>query len=353
MKGNIMKHTLLQNVALTDITSGTLQDRQATSEALQLEGPNGVVAQLVDGPEGMKAVGQIEPVLLIASAEAAKIMGKGYKASSTLYDTISGERRLKGRKYMGEKTCLAVVVTGFKDTTESTARDQLLAMCHQPNMSEHYTLSDIAKMVWRWLGSVDAKIAGDRVRTVCRQAKAWSATEVKNAAELIDMAPDNVWERINRGQWSINLAHTIVKAASGLTDSQTQKIADKFNLKADDNQTIEQKVQNKAFAFMSVKSNRKGLTKSQKDAKRVMAALWGSEEDAYTYQAGWDVLTKDQRDSFKKNLSAVAKMDADKIAAWTELMDGDEGKRFRSFTNAYRVAKELGHDMKFFESRIS
>jgi hypothetical protein len=348
-----MKYTLLQDVALTDITSGTLQDRQATSEALQLEGPNGVIAQLVKGPEGMEAVGQLEPVLLIASKEAAKIMGKGYKASSTLYDTMSGERRLKGRKSMGKETCLAVVVTGFKDSTKATARDQLLAMCHQPNMSEHYTLSDIAKMVWRWLGSVDAAIAGQRVQTVCRQAKEWTETEVNQAAELVDIAPDNVWQRINRGQWSINLAHTIVKAAAGLTETQEQKIADKFGLKEDKEETIEQKVQDKAFSFMSVKSNRKGLTKSKEDQKRVMAALWGSKEDAYTYQAGINILNKNARDAFKKNLSEVAKLDADKVAAWTELLDGEDAKRFRSFTNAYRVAKELGHDMKHFDSRIS
>jgi len=339
-----MKHTL-QTVALDAITSGPMQDRQATSEALQLDGPNGVIAQIVKGPEGMEAVGQVDPVVLISSKEVAKIM------------TLVGARRLLGLRSMKKTECFAMIVTGFKSTKKSSAKDQVLALCHQSNMSAHYTQSDIARMVWRWLGSVSAKVAAERVKTVCHQATAWSEQDAKNAAYLVDVDIDNVWERIDAGQWSINLAKNIVKIALDLSDTQVADIAKKYGLKADDTETVEQKVYDKTFSYMSVRANRKGLmVKGEK--KQVLAVFCGPKGATYSYQAGIDSLTKEERKSFKANVATVAQMceggGKKKVATWTTLLgSGDEAKRFRALQNATRVAISLGYDLEHFDARIT
>jgi hypothetical protein len=354
-----MDHKLLQSVKLDAITCGTINDRQATSPALMLvhldsknhDTGRGVVARLVDGIEGLRAVGLTHAVVIADSQEVAKVMKT--KADPTQYTMLSGHGRHIGLTYLEKTECMAVVVSGFK------TRDEVLAVCHQPNIVASYSLSDIAKLVKTWMGSVDAETAGARVQSICKQAKPWSAMEAEQATWLVTHAPDNVWGRIDRGQWSINQAHTIVMLAQDISDAQVAVAVEKFSLKADDDSTLEEKVQDKVYSFCTQKSNRKGLTKSKKDRDKIMAAFLGDSNKKYTYQADVGSLTVEERKHFKTHLANVSELSSEQMEAYAKLFARDEkgeltavAKTFRSYTISMRMAKELGHDMKHFNPAI-
>jgi hypothetical protein len=356
-----MKHTLttvdLNTVA---ITNNPLQMRDANSEALQLDGPTGIRARLIDGPGGLNAVGLMEPIIVIDSKEAAAIMGTDFVVADKPLTMVSGHGRGIGMLELGWTCCMASVISGLEDDEHSSAKDKLYAACQTANMSARFTKMDIAKMVHYWMWDVrfsdhtqGIKIAGERVRTVCGQAVDWTSSEVKSADYLHNNAPANVKARINSGQWSLSYAEKAVKAAV-FTPKQKKAAAEIWDCKLEE-------VSDFWYAYVAQKENRKGMTKGGEDKKAVKKSFWSSEkEDTYTFTGEVDQLTEGAATAFKKNLDAVNTIKDDTMKAWLELVaTGPDGKLttkallFSKFVNCHRTAtKELGQPLDHFRKAL-